>query len=164
MLPFEGGITRRVADIRSEVEAAMAFEVEGLTFLGGEPLAQAPGAAALARVAHQLGLSVMIFSGYTLEQARQLPDSSVSDLLAECDILVDGPYLQDLPETRRRWIGSTNQLVHFLSSRYSPQDPRWREPNTLELRLQGSELSVNGFPAAKAVGLWKRLPMLHIHK
>ena len=28
--------------------------------------------------------------------------------------------------------------------------------NTLEVRLRGGELSVNGFPARSAVGLWKR--------
>jgi hypothetical protein len=29
-------------------------------------------------------------------------------------------------------------------------------PNTLEIRLRDGELSVNGFPARSAVGLWKR--------
>jgi hypothetical protein len=35
-------------------------------------------------------------------------------------------------------------------------DPRWLLPNTLEIRLAGGELTVNGFPARSAVGLWKR--------
>jgi anaerobic ribonucleoside-triphosphate reductase activating protein len=98
----------------------------------------------------------MIFSGYTLAEARGLPDPAVAELLAETDILVDGPYIREQPETRRRWIGSANQRVHFLSDRCRADDPRWLQPNTLEVRLAGGELTVNGFPAPGAVGLWKR--------
>jgi anaerobic ribonucleoside-triphosphate reductase activating protein len=98
----------------------------------------------------------MVFSGYTLAEARALPDPAVADLLAHTDILVDGPYLREQPEARRRWIGSANQQIHFLSGRYRADDPRWLLPNTLEIRLDHGELAVNGFPARQAVGLWKR--------
>jgi anaerobic ribonucleoside-triphosphate reductase activating protein len=157
MLPFTGGTPRAVAEILAEVEYAhREHGVEGITLLGGEPLAHAAGAAALARGVQALGLSVMVFSGYTLEQARDLPDLAAADLLAHTDILVDGPYVRELPDTQRRWIGSTNQRIHFLTPRYRADDPCWRQPNTLEIRLRGGELSVNGFPARSAVGLWKR--------
>ena len=98
----------------------------------------------------------MVFTGCLLEEARRSPDAAVAELLAETDILVDGPYLREQPETRRRWIGSANQRVHFLSERCSADDPRWLSSNTLEIRLRGPELTVNGFPARSAVGLWKR--------
>ena len=98
----------------------------------------------------------MVFSGYTLEELRARPEPAVAALLDRTDILVDGPYLRDQPEPRRRWIGSANQRVHFLTDRYRADDPRWGRPNTLEVRLEGSVLSVNGFPAASAVGLWRR--------
>jgi anaerobic ribonucleoside-triphosphate reductase activating protein len=157
MLPFEGGQAMRLADVLGQVEeAARTWAVEGITLLGGEPLAHAAGAAALARAVRAAGLTVMVFSGYTLAEARQLPDPAVADLLAHTDILVDGPYLRDQPEARRRWIGSANQQVHFLSDRYRADDPCWLLPNTLEIRLAGGELSVNGFPARHAVGLWRR--------
>jgi anaerobic ribonucleoside-triphosphate reductase activating protein len=157
MLPFDGGQPISVADLLGQIRtAAAAHELEGITLLGGEPLAHAAGAAALARGAHALGLTVMVFSGYTLEEARTLPDPAVRELLAETDILVDGPYLREQPETRRRWIGSANQRIHFLSDRCRADDPRWLQPNTLEIRLRGTEFSVNGFPARSAVGLWKR--------
>jgi anaerobic ribonucleoside-triphosphate reductase activating protein len=98
----------------------------------------------------------MVFSGFTLAEARALPDPAVADLLAHTDILVDGPYRREQPETGRRWIGSANQQIHFLSDRYRADDPRWLLPNTLAIRLSGGELTVNGFPARQAVGLWKR--------
>lgn len=157
MLPFEGGQLVAVEEIVGRLrDAAQAHALEGITLLGGEPLAHAAGAAGLARAAHGLGLSVMVFSGFTLEEARRLPDPAVADLLAETDVLVDGPYRRELPEPRRRWIGSANQRVHFLSDRCRADDPRWLLPNTLEIRLRDGELSVNGFPARSAVGLWKR--------
>jgi anaerobic ribonucleoside-triphosphate reductase activating protein len=157
MLSFEGGRSLPGADVLADVaRAAREDGVEGITLLGGEPLAHARGAAALARAVHGRGLSVMVFTGYTLEEARALPDPAVSELLACTDILVDGPYLRDRPEAQRRWIGSANQRVHLLTDRYREDDPRWLLPNTLEIRLRGRELSVNGFPARPAAGLWRR--------
>ena len=157
MLPFEGGQALTVAEVVGQVRAAAERDgVEGITLLGGEPLAHAAGAAALARAVRGLGLSVMVFSGHTLAEALALPDSAVRDLLAHTDLLVDGPYVRELPEKRRRWIGSANQQIHFFTDRYRADDPRWLLPNTLEIRLREGELTVNGFPARSAVGLWKR--------
>jgi anaerobic ribonucleoside-triphosphate reductase activating protein len=107
-------------------------------------------------MAQALGLSVMVFSGFTLEEIRALADPDALDLLAHTDLLVDGPYLRDRLELRRRWIGSSNQRIHALTGRYRVDDPLWSLPNTLELRLVGGELTVNGFPASQAVGLWRR--------
>jgi anaerobic ribonucleoside-triphosphate reductase activating protein len=157
MLPFGGGMQRPVADIVAEIERARYDDgIEGITLLGGEPLAHAAGAANLARETRSRGLTIMVFTGYTLEDARELPDPAVADLLNQTDILVDGPYVRELPDTRRRWIGSTNQRIHFFTDRYRADDLCWRQPNTLEIRLRGGELSLNGFPARSAVGLWKR--------
>jgi anaerobic ribonucleoside-triphosphate reductase activating protein len=157
MLPFNGGEVRSVDTLLVQIEqAALTYGVEGITLLGGEPFAHAQNAAVLAAAVQKLGLSVMIFSGYTLGELRAQHDPHVNALVEHCDILVDGPYLRDQPDTVRRWIGSRNQRIHFLSDRYCADDPRWRQPNTLEIRLVGDELTVNGFPAPSAVGVWRR--------
>lgn len=149
-LPFTGGEQRSLESLIDELKQAKAeCGIEGITLLGGEPFAHAEPAAALARAARELGLSVMVFTGYTLEQLNP-----AEPLLQLTDILVDGPYLREQPDTSRRWIGSTNQRIHFLTSRYR-FDEQWRKPNTLEIRMAGGEISVNGFPAKNAVGLWK---------
>lgn len=172
-LSFEGGESKSLSEVLAELDSAIeqhnrdgcatawhnrpgCAAIEGITLLGGEPLAHANGAAALAIAAQERGLSVMVFTGYTLEQAREMSDPNVDLLLANTDILVDGPYVRELPDTERRWIGSTNQRVHFLTNRYRADDPCWRGRNTLEIRVRGNEVSVNGFPARQAVGLWKR--------
>jgi anaerobic ribonucleoside-triphosphate reductase activating protein len=158
MLPFEGGVPTRLAEVVAQLTIAKTQHgIEGITLLGGEPFAHAIDAAALAKAAHALNLSVMVFTGYHLENLCDSDDPHLHRLLANTDILVDGPFLRDQPETKRRWIGSANQRVHFLSDRCSADDPRWRLPNTLEIRLQHGEVTINGFPAAHAVGLWKRM-------
>jgi anaerobic ribonucleoside-triphosphate reductase activating protein len=154
MLPFAGGERLPLSDVATQVcEACERDAIEGITLLGGEPLAHATGAAALARRVRGQGLSVMVFSGYTLAEARELPDPAVAQLLELTDILVDGPYLREQPEKRRRWIGSANQHVHFLTDRYRADDPRWLLPNTLEIRFDGGTLTVNGFPVPQAMKL-----------
>jgi anaerobic ribonucleoside-triphosphate reductase activating protein len=132
------------------IAGARAHGVEGVTFLGGEPFEQAGGLAMLAGHARALAMTVMVFSGYTLEQLRERADAA--ELLALTDLLVDGPYDRTQPEpappTGRRWIGSANQQMHFLTAAYSPEDPQMRGANTIEIRLSSGALQVNGWPSA----------------
>jgi anaerobic ribonucleoside-triphosphate reductase activating protein len=155
MLPFSGGTPTSVAAVLAQIDQARTHGVEGITLLGGEPLAHASGASILAREVQARGLSVMIFSGFIFEEVQQQADPAVRELLMHTDILVDGPYERDKPDHLRRWIGSTNQRIHFLTPRYQ-YDERWNKSNTLEIRLKDGELTVNGFPGRSAVGLWKR--------
>ena len=157
MLRFAGGRQMVVGEMLDQLQRAAQSEpeLEGITLLGGEPFAHAQAAGTIARGARALQLSVMIFSGYRLEEIRR--HEEMAGLLLQTDLLVDGLYEQDRPDTNRRWIGSTNQEVHFLTERYSPEDPCWKERDTLEIRLENQNITINGFPARSAVGLWKRL-------
>lgn len=157
MLPFDGGHAIELDLVVARLKRAHEeHELEGITLLGGEPFAHAGGATPLALAARGFGLDVMIFTGYTIEDLHAKQDRDIDSLLAATDILVDGPYLRDQPETKRRWIGSANQRIHFPSGRCDPADPRWRLANTLEIRLVDGLVTVNGFPAAQAASLWKR--------
>ncbi len=151
-LPFTGGETKSLAEMTEWLTRSKSVNgIEGITLLGGEPFAHVEAAIALTRAARELGLSVMVFSGYSLEQ---LQEEHHMQLLALTDILVDGPFLREQPDTTRRWVGSTNQRIHFLTDRYYFDD-QWQKRNTLEIRVVGREITVNGFPAKNAVGLWK---------
>jgi anaerobic ribonucleoside-triphosphate reductase activating protein len=133
-----------------QLAEARARGVEGVTFLGGEPFEQAAALAGLARHARGLGLTVMVFSGYTLDQLRARADAA--PLLAQVDLLVDGPYDRTRPEPRppvgRRWIGSANQRMHYLTAAYAPDDPQMHDANTIEIRLSKQGLLINGWPTA----------------
>jgi len=145
MFPEEGGTV-----VAAEELARRAIEtvgIEGVSLLGGEPFAQAPGCASFAQLVREAGLSVMVFTGYTMgELESRRADPGVGELLSACDLLVDGRFERDLVDTSRRWIGSSNQVCHFPSARYSPDDPRFAMPNTAELRLSGGTLTMNGWP------------------
>ena len=65
---------------------------------------------------------------------------------AACDLVVDGPYDRTQPDTTRRWIGSRNQGLHALTGAYDLADPRFHAGETLEIRLVGGEIVVNGWP------------------
>lgn len=125
-----------------------AHDLEGVTFLGGEPMLQAQGLAFVAQGAQSLGLSVMVFSGYTKNELDVLRLPGVDQLLRYTDVLVDGPYEANLPEHSRRWAGSTNQQFHYLTARYNNQIEIGGEvERVLEVRLRtdGSML-INGWP------------------
>src|SRR5436189_6366219 len=64
MLPFEGGTPMTVEEVVARLaESAQENGLEGITLLGGEPLAHAAAGGPLAKAAHALGLNVMVFSG-----------------------------------------------------------------------------------------------------
>ena len=48
------------------------YDLEGVTFLGGEPMLQAQGLSLVAQGAQSIGLSVMVFSGYTTSELDML--------------------------------------------------------------------------------------------
>lgn len=122
-------------------------QIEGVTFLGGEPFAQPQALGALAEQVRQHGLTVMVFSGYTLKGLQRMKRPGVARLLAATDLLVDGQFDQDQIDKERRWIGSLNQQTHALSDAYQALVQDWdRSPETLEIRVVNGKLIVNGSP------------------
>jgi len=122
---------------------ALEAGVEGLTILGGEPFDQAAACASLARSARRLGLGVICFTGYTRESLEQ--DGDAAELIAAVDLLIDGPYIADLPEDRRALVGSTNQRFINLTSRYADYDPA-DTPNRVEIRIgEDGTVAMAGF-------------------
>ena len=130
-------------------KAHCAHDLEGVTFLGGEPMLQAQGLAVVAQGAQLLGLSVMVFSGYTKNELDVIQLPGVEHLLRYTDVFVDGPYEANLPEHNRRWAGSKNQQFHYLTARYDAQiESDGEVDRVLEVRLRtNGSVFVNGWPA-----------------
>ena len=84
---------------------------DGLTLSGGEPFAQAEDCLALARIAHANGLNVWSYSGWTFEHLRDHGTEAQKSLLAELDVLVDGPFVLAERSLALSWRGSRNQRV-----------------------------------------------------
>jgi anaerobic ribonucleoside-triphosphate reductase activating protein len=116
-IPFDGG---RVMDVDALAGEIADTAVDGLTISGGEPFAQAPALARLVTaVRERRDLSVLCYSGYRLSWLRARGDAPQLALLAQLDVLIDGPYSARL-HADLRWRGSSNQRVNRLSSRDLP--------------------------------------------
>ena len=90
--------------------------IEGVTFLGGEPLDQLDELFWLIKRIQSMGVSVLIFTGFEMEEIQ---NTACRSILSYTDILVTGRYQEDLRTVDHQWIGSLNQEIHFLTSRYS---------------------------------------------
>ena len=97
-------------------------EAEGVTVLGGEPFDQAEALAIALAPVRAAGLSIMAYSGHTLESLRAAGGDAVNRLLGLCDLLVDGPFIDELYDESLIWRGSSNQRILRLSDRYSAED------------------------------------------
>src|SRR5690606_21092904 len=97
--------------------------LEGLSILGGEPLEQIEGVAALSRVAQGLGLGVILYTGYEIERWQGRVEFEA--LWSAVDTFVDGPFDARQPERAasrpRRYVGSRNQRLVHRSSRYADE-------------------------------------------
>ena len=129
------------------LEGAARAGLDGVTLLGGEPFDQARELAPFAVAAGSLGLGVVVFTGYSLEQLRRRREPGVQRLLAAVDLLIDGPYEMARHSLRRRWIGSDNQRVRHLSSRYSG-DPQLADEyaQSVHITIADGELLMSGWP------------------
>ena len=125
--------------------------IEGVTFLGGEPFLQAKGLAYLAAQCQEMKLSVMAFTGYSLNELYGLNLPYTENLIRHTDVLVDGPFVQSLIEDSRNWVGSKNQKFHYLSNFYRPgieYEKSYTRGMEIRVGRKGS-LHMNGWPSSK---------------
>lgn len=129
------------------LDAKTKHNIEGITLLGGEPFLQATGLAEVAECVQAAELSVMIFTGYVLEELVEDRFSGAERLLASTDVLVDGEYEKNQPENQRNWAGSTNQRFHYLSDFYDSCIETSPQAVTNEWRIDANGKIVdNGLP------------------
>jgi anaerobic ribonucleoside-triphosphate reductase activating protein len=109
---FEGG---QMVYVESLAEALLEpdHQRDGITFVGGEPFAQAGALAELIRQlrARQPDIHLLSYTGYTLEALRRRNDPDTDYALDHLDTLIDGPYIEKLHSTAGPWTGSGNQRV-----------------------------------------------------
>ncbi len=110
---FEDGVWMDIEDIFKKFQDNPLLS--GITFSGGEPFCQPKSLYQLALMVHKMGKTVMTYTGYTLEQLEAMNDIWVQKLLGETDILVDGPYVEELRDLELTFRGSSNQRILYLS-------------------------------------------------
>lgn len=83
--------------------------ISGLTLLGGDPFWQKESdrnlLSRLARDVHSIGKSVWAWTGFRFD------DIANEQLTKDCDVIVDGQYVESLHDATLRWRGSSNQRI-----------------------------------------------------
>ena len=157
-LPFDGGRFVSIESLAAEILAV--DDIEGLTISGGEPFSQAAGLTTLMgylRSRRDLGL--ILYSGYRLRdlqrQARR--DAGVARLLAEIDLLIDGPY-RAARNDGAPLRGSANQKVWPLTERYLPNLQAYSPERSREVELHVAigERMLVGIPSARQLAWWQQ--------
>lgn len=139
---FGVGSNYSVNDLFEQIKSQE--NIEGVTFLGGEPFEQAKELSELAILIKSIGLSVVCFTGYTLEELKDKNNTDVNNLLNSVDLLIDGVYEEEKFDLSRPWAGSSNQKYHFLTDRYS-SDKIFQYKNKIEARIfEDGKLEING--------------------
>ncbi|NLW52142.1 MAG: anaerobic ribonucleoside-triphosphate reductase activating protein [Tissierellia bacterium] len=83
--------------------------VSGLTLLGGEPMQNYGLIEVLRDIKKEVNKNIWIYSGYTFEQILEEPKRL--ELLKECDVLVDGLFIDELKDLKLKFRGSSNQRI-----------------------------------------------------
>jgi anaerobic ribonucleoside-triphosphate reductase activating protein len=139
-------VNELIVKIKNEQEI-----IEGITLLGGEPLDQFEEVSQLLSECQKVGLSTMVFTGYEMTEISNKGMESIFDRI---DILVTGRYEQSKRTLNHQWIGSTNQTIHFLTTRYNSFVQM--NSNYVEVSIDESGcISILGFPDEKSISIGK---------
>lgn len=106
---FAGGQPTTTEELWQQIQQNPLLS--GVTFSGGEPMAQAAALLPLAQRIKQAGLELAIYTGYTFEQLLNLPDPAVRQLLELADTLIDGPFILAQRNLELNFRGSENQRI-----------------------------------------------------
>ena len=118
----------RIQSIIREIKANPLLD--GVTFSGGDPFYN-PEAFLLfvKRVKKETGLNIWCYTGYTwnpvsgelAEEQKNTP--ATKELIALFDVLVDGPFVEELKKITLKFRGSSNQRVLDVEKSLSEKKP-----------------------------------------
>ncbi|MBO8136643.1 MAG: anaerobic ribonucleoside-triphosphate reductase activating protein [Desulfotomaculum sp.] len=106
-IPFEGGREMPVIELVQEILDTVTPLTKGITFSGGEPLAQPEALLETIKMIKEKkpSLDIWTYTGYTFEEVKHLP------VLEMIDVLVDGPFIKEKKDLALAFRGSSNQRL-----------------------------------------------------
>lgn len=108
---YAGGYDSSVERIIEEIKKNPILQ--GVTLSGGEPFEQAEALTELAKQAHEMGLNIVTYTGYTFERLVEgfNDNPGWKSLLGETDYLIDGPFILEQKSLMLHFRGSKNQRI-----------------------------------------------------
>ncbi len=104
--PFNVGKRKRV----HQLAHSLLVTGQPITISGGEPFAQPGELSLLLQTIRILAdRHIIVYSGHTWEELMASRNNATRAVVANCDILVDGPYICGQDHDYLQWRGSSNQ-------------------------------------------------------
>lgn len=104
---FDGGALVSVDEVIEELK--MLRNQDGITLSGGDPVCQSDACYEISKAAHELGMNVWCYTGYTYE--KMLLNPKQRRLLEQIDVLVDGKFMLEEKSYDIYFRGSKNQRI-----------------------------------------------------
>ena len=117
---FDGGLEFTPEVLENIIQGLTAQNIKrNLCIMGGEPLA--PQNTFLTYLIIQTvkerlpDTPIYIWTGYIYETLLEMPDIRIKQILDLTDVLIDGPYIEDLRDVTLEMRGSSNQRIINLN-------------------------------------------------
>ena len=106
---IQGGIEWDKSARQELFEALKPDYISGITFSGGDPL-HPENLREVEQIARECkkqfpDKTIWLYTGYLFEEMKHLP------VMKLIDVLVDGPFVEELKDVKLHWRGSANQRV-----------------------------------------------------
>jgi anaerobic ribonucleoside-triphosphate reductase activating protein len=154
--PFDAGYLADIHTLSDQIIAAP--DIDGITVSGGEPFMQPESLIQLIdAVRRKRDIGVILYTGYVLGELRETADTTSVHQLLDCiDLLIDGPYIQELDDGLSL-RGSSNQIIHPLTNRYAEMISEYygQPQRNTELHLLKNEVFLAGIPGTDTLKQWK---------
>ncbi|MBC8231070.1 radical SAM protein [bacterium] len=152
MWPFESKMLVKVDELAGRI--LNIDGIEGVTFSGGEPFAQADALGVLGENLKEHGLNIVTFTGYTLKYLQGAKRPDWLRLLAVTDLLIDGPFIPEL-RCNLPLRGSTNQRLIFITDRLRDHPDLSEEiAHATEFIIQpDGTIAITGFPDSEIIDI-----------
>ena len=139
---------KHIVKVEKLVEYIISFEdeIEGITLVGGEPLAQAKAVANLFKgIKDRSNLTIMLYTGYTVEQIEGKYSKTAFNI---ADIIIAGSYIKELRNVYLRWRGSENQKIIFHNKKYREKYSQEEGKSMVEIHINkdSGDAVLIGFP------------------
>ncbi len=140
---LHGGHEMSVDDIINILAAN--DKITGVTIAGGEPMLQPEALKNLLihiryRVPH---LNTILYTG--IEFGKLVRDKALANICVLCDVVIAGPFVKSQSPDPRRWVGSRNQEILYISDRLEDElDPWPVEDHKSEIIISDTEINICG--------------------
>lgn len=129
---------------------------DGLTISGGEPFLQAAALCELVDcIKEKRDIGIIVYTGYVLEEIQQSQNQNMRDFLSRIDLLIDGPYVEELNDGMNL-RGSSNQRVIALTDRYESDVNNYGSKKAeVEFFVKEEKVMIVGVPDSDTLSRFK---------